>query len=99
MPINEVRKANNFKLIHARGTAVTQGKLEDERFELGFENVVKLRRKVEMLQWFEVEKTDEAIDEASTRYKYEKRWSQSHNESEGFFDDTYKNPPSMPIET
>ena len=47
--INELRKANNFKLVHAKGRAITHSKLEDERFELGFEDTVKLRRKVEML--------------------------------------------------
>ena len=49
--INEVRKENNLKLIHAQGLMTTDAPISDERFSISCENTVKLQRVVEMYQW------------------------------------------------
>jgi len=49
--------------------------LKDERFEFELNDILKIRRTVEMHQWRETEHKD---DDGNIRFTYDKTWSSYH---------------------
>lgn len=79
---------NDGKLVYLTGDAVVEGFLTDPEFKVTAE-AVNLRRKVEMFQWKENEKTETRKklgggEETVTTYSYEKVWSDRAIDSSGF---------------
>jgi len=79
---------NDGKLVHVTGDTAVEGFLTDPDFKVTAE-AVKLRRKVEMFQWKENEKTETRKklgggEETVTTYSYEKTWSDKTLDSSGF---------------
>jgi Transmembrane protein 43 len=88
---------NDGKLVYLTGDAVVEGVLADPDFTISAA-AVNLRRKVEMFQWKENEKTETKKklgggEEQVTTYSYEKVWSDRAIDSSGFFKKQgYENP-------
>ena len=93
--------ANENKLVHLTAPATTPQHLEDKQFGISpADNVLKLRRRVEMYQWKETEKTEKEKNlggSETTRktYSYSKVWSDTLIGSQGFKKPGYANPQSM----
>ncbi|MGA2501326.1 MAG: TMEM43 family protein, partial [Tepidisphaeraceae bacterium] len=87
---NAVVSANESKLVHLTATAATTQHLEDKQFGISpKENVLKLRRDVQMYQWKETEKTEKEKNlggSETTRktYTYSKTWSDKLIDSTSF---------------
>lgn len=101
---DKIDKNNEKKLIHISGRAVVGGKITDEKFSIS-ENAVRLKRKVEMLQWAEVtgSKTRNKLGggtETVTTYTYELQWSARQIDSAKFrHPEGHENRPSIVIES
>lgn len=61
-----------YKLVHVRGEAFTQTELADEQFGLVYNDVLKIKRTVEVYQW----KENKVEDGEETRYEHTKDWSE-----------------------
>ncbi len=77
--VDTVDAANEGKLIHATGTAVSQDTLSDEQFPSISMKALKLRRQVEYYQWVENESTREEKQVGGsvkkvTTYSYTTKW-------------------------
>ncbi len=100
----EVDPANDGKLVHLNGDAVTDGVLLDEDFGVAAD-ALRMRRDVEMYQWEEKEesKTEKKLgggEETVTTYTYSKAWSSGLIDSSAFKQaDGHENPPEMPYES
>lgn len=99
--IDQVNPQNQDKLVHLTGALQTQRALSDQEYGVAV-RAVKLRRKVEMYQWVEHQKTRE-FDEGGrkrieTTYSYSKDW-RAHVVRSGDFDNPsgHQNPNSMPV--
>jgi len=88
---------NDGKLVYVTGDAAVEGTLSDPDFQISAA-AVNLRRKVEMFQWKENEKTETKKklgggEETVTTYSYEKVWSDRFIDSSGFHKKQgYENP-------
>jgi hypothetical protein len=74
----KVDAANDQKLVHLSGRAVTEEMLSDSEFGVSL-NAIRLRRKVEMYQWKEHKRTESRDKfgggrETETIYEYRKEW-------------------------
>ena len=100
----EVDPANDGKLVHLNGDAVTDGVLLDEDFGVAAD-ALRMRRDVEMYQWEEKQesKTEKKLgggEETVTTYNYSKAWSSGLIDSSAFQQaDGHHNPPEMPYES
>lgn len=95
MAINEVRGANDFKLIHAQGKTCVENPVIDELFDVPFDNTIKIRRIVEMRMWEEIE--TKVGDEY--RYSYQRIWSTKLVNSSHYNNQQYQNPTVFPFES
>lgn len=101
---DRVDPANEQKLVHLSGRAVTDEKLSDAEFGISA-NAIKLRRNVEMYQWKEKKEstTDKKTGGGSTTrttYTYSKEWSKDLENSSDFKEaDAHQNPSSLPYES
>jgi hypothetical protein len=99
-----VDPANEGKLVHLNGDAVTDGILVDEDFGIAAE-ALRLRREVEMYQWEEKQesKTEKKLgggEETVTTYSYAKKWSSGLVDSSAFRQSAgHENPAEMPWES
>ena len=50
---NEPQEENMFKLIHVKGETSTQSQTSDEQFGLVYDDILKIKRTVEVFQWTE----------------------------------------------
>lgn len=80
--------ANENKLVHLSGIAITESILKDNVFGVS-ENAIHLKRDVEMYQWKETESSKKekklgGSKETTTVYNYAKAWSSSLNNSSNF---------------
>lgn len=98
VPAEKVDPSFESKLVHLTGTATTAETLDDTEFKVSAPNAIKLERTVEMYQWRENSHTEErkraggSVDRITT-YDYEKTWSATQIDSEGFHEsDVYVNP-------
>lgn len=87
-PSAKVEAANEGKLIHTSGKAVTKDVLRDNVLNIAV-NALRLKRKVEMRQW--VEKSDSKTKkklggstETTTTYSYKLEWSTRQIDSANF---------------
>lgn len=100
----KVDPANDGKLVHLNGDAVTDGVLLDEDFGVATD-ALRLRRDVEMYQWEEKQetKTEKKLgggEETVTTYKYAKTWSPGLIDSSAFQQaDGHQNPAEMPYQS
>ena len=101
---DSVDPSNDGRLVHMSGLATTGETLTDPDFGIS-ENVIKLRRTVEMYQW-EEEKNSETRkklgggEEIKTTYSYKKSWSSSLIDSSGFKkQEGHENPAGFPHES
>ncbi|MCL2623182.1 MAG: TMEM43 family protein [Planctomycetaceae bacterium] len=88
--ISKADSANNGKLVHATGDAVTADILEDSAFGISV-NAIRLDRAVEYYQWTEDSKTETTQklgggEEKVTTYTYRKDWVASPVNSSRFND-------------
>ena len=100
VPTDNVDPANQGKLVHVSGKAVTEDTLHDPVFGLSA-NALKLRREVEMYQWQEHSKSDTEKKlgggtRTVTTYSYDKEWSGRLISSSSFKQSGHDNPASMP---
>jgi hypothetical protein len=94
-----VDPANNGKVVHMTGQAVTDELLTDKVLGISGKGV-KLIRNVEMFQWKEEAKSEKkkkigGSEETVTTYTYKKDWASDKIDSSKFKKPTYKN-PAMP---
>src|SRR5262249_32959972 len=81
--------ANNGKLIHVSGDAISHTPIRDGDLGLVFNDVIVVNRTVEMFQWLE-DKDTRTVDEVGgsqrteTTYTYRKDWSEDWKNSEQF---------------
>ena len=100
VPADRVEPANQNKLVHVTGKAITEATLNDSVFGVSA-NALKLRREVEMYQWDEeshstTEKKLGGGTETRTTYSYKKIWASHPISSSSFKKSGYNNPGSMP---
>lgn len=97
--ISKVDAANNGKLVHMMGDAVTDEVLSDGTMGVS-QKGIGLSRSVEMYQWKEVkqEKKEKKMggkEVTTTTYTYEKDWSSTRNDSSSFKKPDHPNNPAM----
>lgn len=100
---DKVDPANDSKLVHMTGNAVTSDKLADPVFGMS-QPAIKLSRHVEMYQWVEEKKTKTEKKAGgkkvkTTSYTYKRAWKDSLQESDGFKKKKgHRNPATMMYE-
>ena len=99
---NHIKADNEGKLIHLSGDTTTDeiltadGSLIDTPLDVEIDNILKLRRVVEMYQWEEQHLS--ADEDGTTNATYQKIWSSQPIDSSKFYlHDNYKNPTTMRI--
>jgi hypothetical protein len=97
-----VEPANNNKLVHLSGAMTTPTPARDSAFGVGGDDLLRLKRSVEMFQWTEQKSTRSqknlgGSETTETTYSYHKEWS-DHPVDSGHFREAggHRNPP-MPI--
>lgn len=95
---NTIDPANEGKLVHLTGKAITLDTLTDADFGVAVRNKIRLARKVGMFQWHESASTSTreklgGAQETTTTYTYSKEWADYPISSDAFRDDKYGNPP------
>ncbi len=101
---DKVDSANENKLIHITGEAITTEELSDSQFKVSLK-ALRLRRVVEMYQWRETQKEHEEKTLSGgkrkiTTYSYDKIWSDKLISSSSFKESTlHPNPSSKPYES
>lgn len=97
-----VDASNQGKLIHTTAPLTTEGVLADSTFGVSADNLVRMRRVVEMYQWRENRREERQTnvggsETVQTTYTYEQTWSSSAIDSSGFHDAAnHRNPGAMP---
>ena len=97
--------ANEGKLVHVAGRAKTAETVADPLFGVQAPNALRLKRKVEMLQWKETSKSEKKDKvgggtETTTTYSYSQEWSETLVDSSRFKQpDGHRNPASMPAKS
>jgi len=92
--------ANDGKLVHVTGKAMTEDEVADEMFAVSAK-ALRLSREVEMYQWDETKSTEEQKKlgggtETVTTYTYEKKWASSPIDSTNFkHPEGHENPGAM----
>ena len=84
--------ANEGKLVHFVGSAVTSEELVDDYTGVRA-HAIKLHRGSRMYQWKETARKKEN----TTEYYYDKVWSEFHMNSSNYHNQQYSNPPTMKI--
>jgi hypothetical protein len=101
---DKVDPANEGKLIHLAGRAAAPGRVEDPAFHVGSTGLLRIERKVEMMQWREQSetKTEKSVggsETTTTTYRYVKEWSETPLNSTDYKKrQGHENPP-MPYRT
>lgn len=99
---SQLNPEQDGELIHLSGKVVSSETLSDEQFQIA-ENVLKLKRTVEMYQWDEEteSKTKKKIgggEETKKTYNYVRKWSNTLNDSKKFKKiDGHINPSQIPF--
>ena len=97
-----VDPANNAKLVHLSGVMTTRAPAKDAEFGIGGNDLLRLRRNVEMFQWTEQKTTHTqknlgGSETTETTYSYRKEWSDRPVDSSHFREaGGHRNPP-MPV--
>jgi len=102
LPAAAADAANEGKLIHLSGEAITTEPLSDPVFGLSA-TALRLGRVVNMYQWKEgkeetTTKRSDGSTETKTTYRYTKTWAGSRLDSSKFQQpEGHQNPPSLPV--
>ncbi|HHB91821.1 MAG TPA: hypothetical protein ENK59_01235 [Thioploca sp.] len=98
---DQINKKNEGKLVHLTGKAESNETLVDIRFGIIQNNIIKLRRLVQMYQWQEhkysetIEKLGGSIETVTT-YSYSKNWDSKILNSNNFKQsEEHQNPSAM----
>lgn len=100
---DRIDPAQEGRLVHVTGTAEAKGDLKDPQFGVSVPGGLKLRRKVEMYQWVEEQRTETRNKvgggtERVTTHSYRKRWSPELEKSAQFKEPAgHQNPAAMPF--
>ncbi len=103
VPNSPVDFINNKKIIYTHGTPIGNVELQDPLIGIT-QKSLKLIRKVEMLQWIELqnakmEKLENRVDKETVVYTYQPVWSESLIDSNTFKNKVnYPNPVAMPVD-
>ena len=96
--------ANNGKLVHVGGNAISHSPVRDGDLNVVFNDVILVARTVEMYQWVE-QKDTRTVDEigggqrTETAYSYRQEWSQDWKNSEEFKHPTGHANVAMPMKS
>ena len=91
--------ARQGKLVHVAGKTAVKTSVSDAEFGLTTNEVIKLKRRVEIFQWVEEksEKSQSKIgggQETTTEYRYNKKWDEKLHDSSTFkYPGEHLNPP------
>lgn len=88
----KVKRDNDFQLVYVTGKTWTNEVIEDRDFNLKISNCLRLIRKVEMYQYYEIKTVVKEGNTTSNVYSYGKAWYDHHVSSYGFNDPSHKNP-------
>lgn len=87
---------NNFKLVHLKGKSHNDTEIVDNEFGVSVENSYRLKRVVEVYQWYEIA----TKKEDRMTYTYKQGWYSSPQDSSKFNEKIgHENPASWPIKS
>ncbi|MBV9964654.1 MAG: hypothetical protein JO008_03060, partial [Alphaproteobacteria bacterium] len=97
-----VDPANNGKLVHLSGMMTARTPAKDAEFGIGGNDLLRLRRNVEMFQWTEQKTTHthnffSESETTETTYSYRKEWSDRPVDSSHFRESGGHRNPVMPV--
>jgi len=97
-----VDPTNNGKLLHLSGAMTTRAPARDTAFGVGGDDLLRLKRTVEMFQWTEQKSTHTqrnlgGSETTETTYSYRKEWADHPVDSRHFRDAGGHHNPAMPI--
>ena len=97
-----VDPANNGKLVHLSGMMTARTPAKDAEFGIGGNDLLRLRRNVEMFQWTEQKTTHTqknlgGSETTETTYNYRKEWSDRPVDSSHFREAGGHRNPVMPV--
>jgi Transmembrane protein 43 len=89
------------KLVHLSGMMETKAPARDTAFGVGAENLLRLKRTVEMFQWVEHKESHShknlgGSETTETTYTYRKEWNEQPTDSSHFHEPGGHGNPSMP---
>ena len=94
-----VDDANDLNLVHTSGTIVIPEPCKDERFGICLDQVVKIKRSVQVYQWAET--VTPVTGDSAVEYSHSTGWHGTQLDSSkftGFDDQGEPNPQSWPVE-
>jgi Transmembrane protein 43 len=99
---NAVDPANDGKLVHLSGLMETQAPARDAAFGVGADNLLRLKRTVEMFQWTEhkstrTQKNLGGSETTETTYSYDKEWADHPVDSSRFHEAEGHRNATMPV--
>jgi hypothetical protein len=99
---NAVDPANDGKLLHLSGLMETQAPARDAAFGIGADNLLRLKRTVEMFQWTEhkstrTQKNLGGSETTETTYSYHKEWTDHPVDSSHFHEAEGHRNAAMPV--
>jgi hypothetical protein len=99
---NAVDPANDGKLVHLSGLMETQAPARDAAFGVGADNLLRLKRTVEMFQWTEHKSTRSqknlgGSETTETTYSYHKEWADHPVDSSRFHEAEGHRNATMPV--
>ena len=97
-----VDPTNNGKLLHLSGAMTTRAPARDTAFGVGGDDLLRLKRTVEMFQWTEQKSTHTqrnlgGSETTETTYSYRKEWADHPVDSSHFHEAGGHGNPSMPV--
>jgi hypothetical protein len=99
-----VNKATDGKLVHLTGKMATTSPARDRSFGIGGNDVLRLKRTVEMYQWTETKSTRThdnvgGSQTTETTYTYNREWAEGARNSTNFHEPSGHHNPQLPIES
>lgn len=99
---NAVDPAKDGKLVHLSGMMEPKSPARDTAFGVGADNLLRLKRTVEMYQWVEHKESHShknlgGSETTETTYSYHKEWSDQPHESSRFHEPGGHANPQMPM--
>jgi hypothetical protein len=97
-----VDPAKEGKLVHLSGTMETKAPVRDTAFGVGADNLLRLKRTVEMFQWVEHKESHSrknlgGSETTETTYTYRKEWTDHPVDANRFHEPGGHGNPSMPV--
>ena len=97
-----VDPAKDQKLVHLSGTMETKAPVRDIAFGVGADNLLRLKRTVEMFQWVEHKESHSrknlgGSETTETTYTYRKEWTDHPVDANRFHEPGGHGNPSMPV--